>query len=176
MYAYLKALHIIFVVTWFAGLFYTVRLFIYHVEASAKEDPERSILTKQFKLMSKRLWFGITWPSAILTGVFAIWMLTMNTGLLKMGWMHIKLTFVFLLYVYHIICHRMLVNLQNDRIKYTSTGLRIWNEVATIILVSVVFLIVLRNALNWLWGLLGLVAFSIALMLAIRIYRKLRQP
>ncbi|HVF96269.1 MAG TPA: CopD family protein, partial [Flavisolibacter sp.] len=70
MYAYLKALHIIFIVTWFAGMFYIVRLFIYNTEAAEKPEPEKSILQKQFSIMSKRLWFGITWPSAVMTLVF----------------------------------------------------------------------------------------------------------
>ena len=72
-FSYLKALHIIFVVTWFAGLFYIVRLFIYHSEAESKPEPERSILQKQYKLMEKRLWYGITWPSMILTITFGSW-------------------------------------------------------------------------------------------------------
>jgi len=69
-YSYIKALHIIFVVTWFAGLFYIVRLFIYFAEAQEKPEPERSILQNQFRIMQKRLWYGITWPSAILTLIF----------------------------------------------------------------------------------------------------------
>jgi len=68
-YFYLKALHIIFIVTWFAGLFYIVRLFIYHTEAQDEEEVARIILQKQYKIMSKRLWYGITWPSAILTAI-----------------------------------------------------------------------------------------------------------
>ena len=67
MYIYLKALHIIFIVTWFAGMFYIVRLFIYNTEAAGKAEPERGILQGQFSVMIRRLWFGITWPSAILT-------------------------------------------------------------------------------------------------------------
>ncbi|MDR9488704.1 CopD family protein, partial [Salibacter sp.] len=70
---YIKALHIIFVVTWFAGLFYIVRLFIYHTEAEQRSEPEKSILQSQFRLMEKRLWYGITWPSAVLTMIFGIW-------------------------------------------------------------------------------------------------------
>jgi len=65
-YPYIKALHLIFVVTWFAGLFYIPRLFIYHLEALEKPSPEREILAKQFRLMTRRLWYIITWPSAIL--------------------------------------------------------------------------------------------------------------
>ena len=72
-FLYLKALHIIFVVTWFAGLFYIVRLFIYQTEAAQKPEPAREILQTQYKLMSKRLWYIITWPSAILASIFAFW-------------------------------------------------------------------------------------------------------
>src|SRR5690606_34717573 len=95
-FEYLKALHIIFVVTWFAGLFYIVRLFIYQVEALEKPEPERGILGKQLNLMARRLWWGITWPSAILTLVFGIWVLSQRWGYLEMGFMHAKLGFVFL--------------------------------------------------------------------------------
>ena len=76
-FGYIKALHIIFVVTWFAGLFYIVRLFIYFVEADKEGGDVKAILQKQYKLMSKRLWYGITWPSAILTAVFASWLFSL---------------------------------------------------------------------------------------------------
>jgi len=101
---YLKALHIIFVVTWFAGLFYIVRLFIYHVEAEDENETAKAILQKQYKLMSKRLWYGITWPSAVLTAFFAGWLLVTNFAYyLTQSWMHVKLTFVLALYIYHFI-------------------------------------------------------------------------
>ena len=77
-YNYIKALHLIFVVTWFAGLFYIPRLFIYHIEAAAKPSPDKEILSNQLKLMTKRLWYIITWPSAVLCTVFAIWLLLLN--------------------------------------------------------------------------------------------------
>jgi len=172
---YVKSLHIIFVVTWFAGLFYIVRLFIYQTEALAKQEPERSILTDQFKIMAKRLWFGITWPSAILTLIFGTWMLILMPGYLQQGFMHLKLTFVLFLYVYHFLCQRIYAQLQNDEAKWTSNQLRIWNEVATIFLVAIVFLIVLKNSLDMVWALVGLVLFTAILMLAIRIYKSLRQ-
>ena len=73
MYLYIKALHIIFIVTWFSGLFYIVRLFIYNTEAKEKTEPEKSILQKQFSTMINRLWLGITWPSAVLTFIFGGW-------------------------------------------------------------------------------------------------------
>ena len=94
---YLKALHIIFVITWFAGLFYSVRLFIYYAEAEDKEEPSKSILQIQYKIMSKRLWYIITWPSAILASLFAFWMLYLNPYYLSEPWMLVKLSFVFAL-------------------------------------------------------------------------------
>src|ERR1017187_5529456 len=99
---YLLALHIIFVVTWFSGLFYIVRLFVYHAEAEKKIEPEKSILQKQYKLMEKRLWYGITWPSMIGTYVFGFWMLYENYGLNIPAWLLLKLSFVFGLTLYHI--------------------------------------------------------------------------
>lgn len=170
----LKALHIIFVITWFAGLFYIVRLFIYHAEAELKTEPEKRILQTQYKLMSKRLWLIITWPSAIITSVFAFWMLYQNPLYLEMPWMHVKLGFVVLLYAYHLACHKIYTQLQNDIVKYSSKQLRIWNEVATIILFSIVFLVVLKNAVNWIYGVIGVVLFSVLLMLGVKLYKRIR--
>ncbi len=170
----LKALHLIFVITWFAGLFYIVRLFIYHVEAEEKTSSERLILQTQYKLMSKRLWFIITWPSAVLASIFAFWMLYQNPSYLDMPWMHIKLGFVGLLYLYHLACHRIYNQLQNDVVKYSSNKLRIWNEVATIILFSIVFLVVLKSTVNWIYGVVGLLGISILLMLGIKLYKRIR--
>ena len=174
-YSYLKALHIIFVVTWFAGLFYIVRLFIYFVEADSEEATAKAILQKQYKLMSKRLWYGITWPSAIITAIFASWLLYKSPVFLTETWMHIKLTFVVALYVYHLLCHRMFVQLQENKIKYSSFKLRIWNEVATILLFAIVFLVVLKTAISWVWGVVGIVLFAVLLMSGINVYKKIRQ-
>ncbi|MGV3657580.1 MAG: CopD family protein, partial [Chitinophagaceae bacterium] len=97
MYLYTKALHIIFIVTWFSGLFYIVRLFIYNTEAAEKEEPEKSILQKQFSIMIKRLWLGITWPSAVLTLIFGPWMWIQLDYLPQ--WLFVKLFFVTGLYL-----------------------------------------------------------------------------
>lgn len=169
-----KALHIIFVVTWFAGLFYIVRLFIYHVEAEQKDVSERKILQAQYKIMSQRLWYIITWPSAVLTTILATWLLTLNPSFLEMPWMWVKLTFVTLLYLYHYSCQRIYTQLQNDVIKYSSNQLRLWNEVSTIILFSVVFLVVLKDAVNWIFGVIGIIAFSVTIMIAVKSYKKYR--
>jgi len=174
-YNYLKALHIIFVITWFAGLFYIPRLFIYHIEASEKPSPEKEILTKQLQLMSKRLWHIIAWPSAILAVLFAIWLLILQPILLEQPWMHVKLAIVLLLIVYHIRTHLIFKQLQRDEVNYTSNYMRIWNEGATLILFAIIFLVTLRNALNWIYGVIGIIVFAILLMLGISLYKKIRE-
>jgi len=180
MYNYIKALHIIFIVTWFAGMFYIVRLFIYNTEANSKSEPEKSILQKQFSVMIKRLWFGITWPSAILTLIFGPWVmmkggwdktLTDATG----RWLLIKLCFVVLLYVYHFTLHSIYKQEAKGIFKYSPQQLRIWNEVATIFLIPIVILATVKSGISWLWGLVGLIGFVIVLMSAIKIYKALRK-
>ena len=174
-YNYIKALHLIFVITWFAGLFYIPRLFIYHIEASLKTGSEREILTNQFKVMSKRLWYIITWPSAVLATIFAICLLIIMPGWLQQPWMHVKLGFVVLLIIYHLKTHQIYRQLQRDEVKHTSKFMRIWNEGATLFLFAIVFLAVLKNAFNWVYGVVGIVALGIVLMLGIRLYKRIRK-
>ena len=174
-YDYIKSLHLIFVSTWFAGLFYIPRLFIYHIEASQKQEPDRSILTKQLQLMTKRLWYIITWPSAILATLFAIGLLYLRPGYLQQPWMHVKLTFVFLLILYHLKNHQIFKQLQRNVVRYTSNFMRLWNEGATLILFAVIFLVILRNALNWIFGVLGIFVLGILLMLGIKLYKRIRK-
>ncbi len=175
MYNYIKALHLIFVVTWFAGLFYIPRLFIYHIEASKKPSPDREILTKQLQLMTKRLWYIITWPSAVLCTFFAIWLLILMPGWLQQPWMHVKLGFVLLLILYHLRNHQIFKQLQRNEVNYTSNYMRIWNEGATIILFAVIFLVILRSAVNWIFGVVGIIGLGVLLMLGIRLYKKVRE-
>lgn len=172
MYLYVKALHIIFITTWFAGLFYVVRLFIYNTEAQQKTEPEKSILHNQFGIMIKRLWFGITWPSAVLTLIFGLWMFSLFDGL--PAWLEIKLAFVVGLYLYHFSLHAIYNQQKKGIFKYSSQQLRIWNEVATIFLISIVMLVVVKQELSFVWGLIGLVLFAIILMSAIKIYKNIR--
>lgn len=174
-YNYIKSLHLIFIITWFAGLFYIPRLFIYQIEAFHKPSPEKEILGKQLKLMARRLWYIITWPSAVLATLFAIWLLVLQPSWLEQGWMHVKLAFVVLLIVYHLKCHQILWQLQRDEVKYTSGFMRIWNEGATIILFAVVFLVILKNAINWIFGVVGLLILAILLMLGIKWYKRVRE-
>lgn len=177
-YDYIKSLHLIFVITWFAGLFYIVRLFVYHAEAKTKPQPEQDILVKQYQLMTYRLWYIITWPSAILASIFAFWMLfgtTPGATWLQESWMHVKLGFVFLLYLYHLKCHQIFLQLQRDEVKHSSGFFRLWNEGATLILFAVVFLVILKNAFNWIYGVIGIFLFSLILMLGYRFYKRIRE-
>ena len=172
---YLKAIHIIFVVAWFAGLFYIPRLFVYLIEAHEKPEPEKSILLKQLKMMASRLWFGITWPSAIITFCMGASLLINEPSWLKMSFMHIKLTLVFFLYAYHISLHILFKQLKNDVVRFSSQQLRFWNEVATLFLISIVFIIVLKNTLSMVWGLAGLLVVTFLITMGIKLYTKYRR-
>ena len=173
MYLYVKALHIIFIVAWFAGLFYIPRLLIYNTEAAEQPEPVRTALQQQFGIMIKRLWWAITWPAAVLTFILGgtTWYLL---GSLP-NWLLIKLCFVAGLYLYHISLHIIIQQQAKGIFKYSSQQLRIWNEVATIFLVAIVMLAVVKQSMSFLWALAGLILFIIVLMSAVKIYKMLRK-
>ncbi len=173
MYLYLKALHIIFIVTWFSGLFYIVRLFIYNTEANDKAEPEKTILKNQFTVMIKRLWLGITWPSAIVTLVLGSWLLFLYPAITT--WLWIKIGFVIFLYFYHFTLHFMYRQQAKNKFAYTSQQLRLWNEMATVFLISIVMLVVVKQSLSVVWGLTGLFLFVLLLLSAIKIYKLIRK-
>ncbi len=170
-----KSLHIIFVVSWFAGLFYIVRLFIYAQEALDETEPKKSILVEQLTMMQRKLWWIITTPAMVLTVGFGIAMLVANPSYLKMDWMHVKLGFVALLLAYHFYCQKIMFDIAKGVCTWKSTQLRIWNEVATLFLVAIVFIVVMKSAMNWIYGTLGFFGVAIALMIAIQLYKKARK-
>ncbi len=170
---YVRALHTIFVVTWFSGMFYLCRLLIYNREAQDKPEPERRILQEQFGIMIQRLLFGITWPSAVLTLIFGTWLLLQYNNLPV--WLQLKLGLVVLLYGYNISLHVLYRQQRRGVFRYTSTGLRLWNEVPTVFLVGIVMLVVVQQNISLLYGVLGLVGLSAALMGGIFAYRRLRR-
>ncbi len=174
MYNYILSIHIIFVVCWFAGLFYMVRLFIYHTEAQEKPEPDRKILSDQFELMERKLWYIITVPSMVFVFAAGITMLIMVPGWLQQPWMQIKLAFVAGLLVYHFICQNKMKQMAKGVYTWTSTQLRIWNEVATIFLFAIVFLAVLKDSFSWIFGVVGIVVLSMILMSAVKIYKYYR--
>jgi putative membrane protein len=172
-FLYLKALHIIFVVTWFAGMFYQVRLYIYNREAQDRPEPERSILSLQFALMIKRLHFAITWPSAVLTLVFGLWLLYFYPAIPL--WLWLKLGFVVLLFGYQLTLQKLYSQQAAGIFAYSSMQLRLWNEVPTVLLFAVVFLVVVKTGLSLVYGLLGLALLIAVLMAAINVYKRLRK-
>ena len=170
---YVKALHIIFVITWFSGLFYIVRLFIYSAEANEKQEPERTILLKQIGIMQSRLWYIIAWPSAILTLIFGTW-IGILYGSLPM-WLIVKLVFVLGLFIYHLILQKIFKQQQNENFKWSSQKLRLWNEVATLFLFAIVMLVVVKELLNAVWGFFSLIGIALILAIATKLYKKYRK-
>lgn len=168
---YIKALHLIFVVTWFAGLFYIVRLFIYHTEAEQKEEGEKKVLQAQYKIMEKRLWYGIAWPSLIGTVTFGTWLATIS-NLWISPWFHIKMLLVFGLILYHLQCERIYRQLAKGQFIHSSYKLRLWNELATLFLISIVFLAVGKSMLDAFWTAVILLGMGLLLFLGIKIYQK----
>ena len=124
--------------------------------------------------MTKRLWYIITWPSAVLAISFAIWLLLLIPDWLQQPWMQIKLGFVVLLIAYHLKNHQIFKQLQRDEINYTSNFMRFWNEGATLILFAIVFLVILKTSFTWVFGVIGIIVLAILLMLGIKLYKRLR--
>jgi len=124
--------------------------------------------------MAKRLWNIITWPSAILATIFAVWLLILQPYWLQQGWMIVKLLFVFLLIIYHLKTHQFYKELQNNVIKRTSNFMRLWNEGATFILFAVIFLAILKNALNWIFGIIGIIVLTMLIFLGFKLYKNFR--
>ncbi len=174
-YFWFKAFHIIGVVVWFAGLFYLVRLFVYHAEAEQEPEPAKSILKKQYELMETRLYSIITAPGMMVTVVMAIALLTTEPGILKFWWLHAKLALVACLLVYHFYCRHLMKKLAAGTCEWTGQQFRALNEAPTLLLVTIVMLAVFKNnlPLNWTGGLiLALIVFMAA---AIQLYAKKRR-
>lgn len=138
LYLWVKAFHVIFVITWFAGLFYLPRLFVYH--AMAAEAPSR----ERFKTMERKLYRGIMTPSGVLTVLFGIWLLYLSPGWLSQGWLHGKLLLVALLIFYHIYCGRLLRQFRDDRNTHSHIWYRWFNELPVAGLVGIVILVVVK--------------------------------
>jgi len=135
----IKAFHIIAMVAWFAGLFYLPRLFVYHADARDQISIDR------FKIMERRLYYAITWPAAVLTTVFGIWLVTYNAHYyLSAGWMHAKLALVVLLWTYHLVCGHFVKEFSCDNNTRGHGFYRIFNELPTILLIGIVMLVVLK--------------------------------
>jgi putative membrane protein len=174
LYNYILAIHIIFVVCWFAALFYIVRLFIYHTEAQEKPGPERKILSDQFEIMERRLWNVIAIPSMYIVVAAGIVMVFIIPGWLQQSWLHVKLTFVILLIIYHFICQHKIKQMRKGIFKWSSIQLRLWNELATLFLFVIVLCAVVKQQINWPYTIIGLIAFVLIMMSAVKIYKYFR--
>ncbi|QNL49990.1 CopD family protein [Olivibacter sp. SDN3] len=175
MYLYAKAIHIIFVICWMAGLFYMVRLFIYHTEAKLKSKVAYDVLHEEYQRNERLLWWVIATPSMYLTIIAGAIMLYLNPAWLQQPWMHVKLILVLGLIIYHFICQRILFRLSDETNRWTSIQLRLWNELATVLLFAIVFVVVLKSAVNWIYGVIGLVLFAVILMMAVKLYKRIRE-
>jgi len=173
-FGYFKALHLIFMVSWFAGMFYMVRLFVYYSESEDNHGKNSSIFKSQYLLMQKRLWKIIAWPAMVLTLIFGFSMLYIQPFYLELPYMHVKLFFIFLLVIYHLIFHYIFLKQKNEASNFTSTQLRVWNEVATLFLVAIIFIIVLKNQLDGIYGTVGFILFGALLFAAVKWYKKIR--
>jgi len=174
-YLWFKSFHIIGVVVWFAGLFYLVRLYVYHVEANEQPEPAKSILQNQYALMEKRLYNLITTPGMVLTVAMAIALVITVPDLLKQTWLHAKLALVLLTVAYHFYCGRLMKQLAAGTCKWTGQQLRGLNEVPTVLLALIVLLAVFKNQLPTsatAWGTLGLI---IAMVAIIQLYARKRR-
>lgn len=172
-YNSIKSLHLIFMVSWFAGLFYMIRLFIYHTEAQTKPEQEKQILNAQFTIMEKKLWWIITTPAMLLTVVFGTFLLVKNEALISTSWMKIKLIFVVVLLVYHFISQKWMFQIQNGNYRIKAIHLRLWNELATLFLVSIVFLAVTKGQIAWWKAVVAFFSVGIGLMLLVKLYKRI---
>lgn len=171
-YLYLKAIHIIFVVTWFSGMFYLGRLFIYNREAQDKDEPEKSILQKHFSIMISRLYWAITFPSALLTLLFGS-LIALDFWPFD-SWLWLKLMFVVLLYFYQITLHQIFYQQKTGIFRYSSQQLRFWNEIPTILLVAIVMLVVIKHGMSLVYGIGGLILLMLLITAAITLYKNFR--
>ncbi len=174
-YQWFKAFHLVGIVVWFAGLFYLVRLFIYHVEAKEQPEPAQTILQQQYQLMEKRLYNLITTPGMVLTVAMAIGLLTTEPAIFKERWLHIKLAFVVALIAYHVYCGYLMRQLAAGQCTWSSQKLRALNEVPTVFLVAIVLLAVFKNNLPTgiaTWGIVGMI---ILMAITIQLYARKRR-
>jgi putative membrane protein len=136
---WVKAVHIIFMVTWFAGLFYLPRLFVYHA------DSDDAISNERFKIMERKLFWGITTPGGILTAIFGIWLIALlGLPVLSALWLQLKLALIVVLIGYHIWCGKLVADFKHDRNKHTHVWYRWFNEFPVLILIAVVLLVELQ--------------------------------
>ncbi len=173
---FFKAIHIVGFVSWFAGLFYLVRMFVYHVEAMSKEEPAKGILTAQFNVMEWRVYRIICNPALVITVISGTGMFLsyQSNWILENHWMHIKLLLLVILIAYHFYCRTIIMKLEKEQSPYSSDGYRLLNEVPTLVLVAIALLAIYKNALNLLYAIPGMLVFFAFIYLATKLYKTFR--
>ncbi|PST43913.1 hypothetical protein CYV15_06970 [Riemerella anatipestifer] len=176
-YLIIKALHIIFMVSYFAGIFYLVRLFVYYKDTDDFDTPKQTILREQYLFMMRRLWNIITVPAGVLMLLFGTILIMMNPYLMKMPWFHLKLTFLMGLAVYHYWCWKKILVVKNLNFSELSTSnikLRQANEIATFLLFLVVFTVILKVfVIDYWWQLIvGFLVLVVVIMLTVKLVNK----
>lgn len=176
-YLIIKALHIIFMVSYFAGIFYLVRIFVYYKDTDAFESPKKEILREQYVYMARRLWNIITVPAFVLMTIFGTILILMNPTLLQMSWFQLKIAFLIGLFIYHYWSWKKVLeikNLQNGELKTANLKLRQANEIATFLLFLVVFTVILKSLTieNW-WQLItGFFVIVFVIMMTVKLVNK----
>jgi len=175
-YSLFKSLHIVSFVAWFAGLFYLVRLFVYHVEAFAKAESEKEILVKQYHIMESRLYRIICNPAMMLTWIFGLIMIFYNGWEWYKAniWLHFKIGLVVLLTIYHLYNKKIIKRLEAGETPMSSYQFRLYNEVPTLFLLSIVLMAVYKNLLNFGYTFVGILVFGVILVMITKFYRRQR--
>lgn len=171
-----KLIHIVGFVAWFAGLFYLVRMFVYHTEAYDFEEPKKDILRSQFNVMEWRVYSIICNPAMMITWTFGILTIYMYgyEWFATNYWLHTKIVLLILLTVYHLYCKSLIKKLETGKTGFTSTQFRLFNEVPTILLIAIVALAVFKNATNPIILIASIVGIVVLLVVMTKLYKKKR--
>ncbi len=177
LYTILKAVHIIFMVSYFAGIFYLVRLFVYYKDTDEFEETKRNILREQYVFMAKRLWNIITVPAGIIMLGTGLTLIFLNDGLMKTPWFHLKLTFLLGLAMYHYWCWKKVLQikkLEGNVLPIKNIKLRQANEIATFLLFLVVFTVILKSSIIEYWWqlIVGFFVLVLLIMTTVKLVNK----
>ncbi len=173
-YLYFKAFHIFGFVSWFAGLFYLVRIFVYHAEANDKPEQLREDWKKQFTLMSWRVYKIILNPGMMITWTFGLLMLGSNPAILNQNWIKVKLVLLVLLTGYHLYCKTIIKKQEKGETTYSSFQFRLLNELPTLFLLAIVLLAVIKDVLNFVYLFAGIMVFGVLLFAIAKAYKNRR--
>lgn len=174
-YLWFKALHLVGVVAWFAGMFYLPRLFVYHAEANEQPEAVRAVLQPQYQIMETRLYRIIMTPALVVTVAMAIGMLVSNPDLLKDTWLHVKLGLVLILIGYHHLCGRLIKEMAAGKFRFTGQQFRWFNEFPTVLFFVVVLLAVFKNSFPTSAATWAVVAMVVAMAAVIQLYARKRR-